>query len=71
MTMLGTKKKNEEKTTEVPDRDALDTLRHWIKDNFEFGYLKPNLTIQNGVVERIKIHEGDLTISVKVEAYIK
>ena len=69
--MLGDKKEKKKETTEIPDRDALDTLRRWIKDNFEYGYLKPNLTIQNGVVERIKIHQGDLTISLKPEAEIK
>lgn len=69
--MLGDKKEKKKEITEIPDRDALDTLRRWIKDNFEYGYLKPNLTIQNGMVERIKIHQGDLTISLKVEAEIK
>lgn len=66
--MLGSKT---EKITETTDRDALDTLRRWIKKNFEYGYLKPNLTIQNGMVERIEIHRGDLTISLKAGAEIK
>ena len=69
--MLGGKKENKEEITEISDKDALDTLRRWIKKNFDYGYLKPNLTIQDGVVERIKIHQGDLTISLKTEAEVK
>ena len=61
--MLGEKK---EKITEVPDRDALDTLRRWIKaKNLQYAYLRPNLTIQNGMIERVKISQGDITITLK------
>lgn len=48
------------------DIDALDALRRWIKkNNFEFGSLKPTLIIQKGVVEIVKLEQGDITLHLK------
>lgn len=60
--MLGDNKKKK-KITEVPDKDALDTLRRWIKQSrFSFGSLKPTLTVRDGTVTVVKIQRGDETI---------
>lgn len=61
--MLGDKQK---KPTEIGDVDALDTLRRWIKINhFEFGSLKPTLIIQKGMVEVVKLEQGDVSLQLK------
>lgn len=61
--MLGDKQKKQQ------DIDALDTLRRWIKkSSFEFGSLKPVLIVQEGQVVRVEIKQGDMTISLKVDA---
>lgn len=61
--MLGTDKN---KLPETKDIDALDALRRWIKvKKLQYGYLRPSLTIQNGMIERVKISQGDITITLK------
>lgn len=48
------------------DVDALDTLRRYVKAvGRKSAHLKPDLTIQNGVVEAVKIKHGDEEFTLK------
>ena len=52
--MLDDEKENQQ------DLDALDPLRRWIAlNNFQYGSLRPKLTIKNGVIVTATIEQGD------------
>jgi len=56
---------------EIKDRDALDTLRRFIrKQNIEYGTMNAELEIENYVVKFIKIKMGDVLFKIKVDTWI-
>lgn len=49
-----------DKQDKQKDFDALDPLRRWIGlNNFQYGSLRPKLTIKKGVIVTVTIQQGD------------
>jgi len=56
---------------EIKDRDALDTLRRFIrKQNIEYGTMNAELEIENYVVKFIKIRMGDVIFKIRIDTWI-
>ena len=39
--------------------DALDVLRQWIDKNINYGSIKPEIFVKNGVSYAFTLHRGD------------
>lgn len=42
--------------------DVLDLLREWIDKNINYGSIKPEIFVKNGVAYAFTLHRGDETI---------
>ena len=56
---------------EIKDRDALDTLRRFIrKQNIEYGTVNAELEIENYMVKFIKVKMGDVIFKIRIDTWI-
>jgi len=58
-------KKGIDLNPETPD--VLDVLRAWIGKNLEYGRIKPEIFVKNGVAYRFTLRRGDEEVSHEIK----
>ncbi len=49
----------------LQEKDPLDKLRIFLKEQIKYGIVKPELEVQDGQVILIRINLGDVTLKLK------